>query len=122
MSKAVQLQVIRLMSLAEQQAKGIKLEYGGAKNHWVFAHQIVNDFVQTNFVNMNKETQVAFAKALVQLYQDIQQSDECKNDRYKIYSGDPTVTLLQFANWTAGRLKNHPNFNTTAKVILSQIA
>lgn len=123
MSKAVQLRVIRLMSLAEQQAKGIKLGISDAENHWFFADWIVvKGFVQTNFVNMDKETQVAFAKALVQLYQDIQQSDECKNDRYKTGYDNPTVTLLQFANWTAGKLKSHPNFNTTAKVILSQIA
>lgn len=121
MSKAVQLRVIRLMSLAEQQAKGIKLEFLGVKNHWVFANWIVDGFVPTNFVSMDKETQVAFAKALVQLYQDIQQSDKCKNDQYKIRF-DTTLTLLQFANWTARKLKNHPNFNTTAKVILSQIA
>lgn len=122
MSKAVQLRVIRLMSLAEQQTKGIKLDGYGVKNHWVCAHRIVGGFAQTNFVNMDKETQVAFAKALVQLYQDIQQSDECKNDRYKLYPNDSAGTLLQFADLTAGVLKSHPNFNTTAKVILSQIA
>lgn len=121
MSKAVQLRLIRQMSLVEQQIKGIKGgQYGN--NYWNFAQELSVSFWRMDFVNMDKETQVAFAKAFVQLYQDIQQSDECKNDRYKTGYDNPTVTLLQFANWTAGKLKSHPNFNTTAKVILSQIA
>lgn len=93
MSKAVQLRVIRLMSLAEQQAKGIKTqdssghcswyEWAYASNHWNFATQLARCFGEVNFENMDKETQIAFAKALIQLYQDIQQSDECKNDEYR---------------------------------------
>lgn len=121
MSKAVQLRLIRQMSLSEQQAKGIRGIYKDDNNHWIFADELLKNFRRMGFVNMDKETQVAFAKALVQLYQDIQQSDECKNDVYKNHRKEIT-TLSEIASDNTKSLRHYSSFDVTAKVILSQIA
>lgn len=134
MSKTLQHKVIGLIPLEEQKKKNIKLN-----NYWGLAHAIAMGFETNNFRGVDTETQILLAENLVQLYQDIRNDSECIDDNYGIYlrkvtksnwlgigittqeSVHKSLTFWESCSTTFKVLKNNPNFNITAKVILGDI-
>lgn len=132
MSKTLQHKVIGLIPLEEQKKKNLKLN-----NYWSIAHTIAMGFETNNFRGVDTETQILLAENLVQLYQDIRNDSECIDDNYggclrKVTKSNwlgittqesvhKPLTFWEFCSTTFKVLKNNPNFNITAKVILGDI-